>query len=209
MKCLVSWVTYEPKLRPTMQCHVGFFVKLLLDECRDVLLDVVLLESLRGAVDSVLLHVLGHVSILDHSLRSVMMQLRTRKAGALSASGEAADRNSRALGRGGLRAECCGQRQVPSTGTARQGEGGRTRRGSAEAAGGGGDQAAQAGADPDRLEQRVRSTTMGTQRPSALRLHCSERAAPEATARVCPVRPRPQRMASAVRSRASEPHAVR
>lgn len=25
MKCLVSWVTYEPKLRPTMQCQVGLY----------------------------------------------------------------------------------------------------------------------------------------------------------------------------------------
>ena len=25
MKCLVSCVTYEPKLRPTMQCHVGLY----------------------------------------------------------------------------------------------------------------------------------------------------------------------------------------
>ena len=25
MKCFVSWVTYEPKLRPTMQCQVGLY----------------------------------------------------------------------------------------------------------------------------------------------------------------------------------------
>ena len=25
MKCLVSWVTYEPKFLPTMQCHVGLY----------------------------------------------------------------------------------------------------------------------------------------------------------------------------------------
>ena len=107
MKCLVSWVTYEPKLRPTMQCQVGLYFlsnwwgwaervgevsgcgfgcrvaapaawasavgrsprnlgettrgrisHLLLDERGDILLDVVLLEGLRRAVDGVLLHVL-------------------------------------------------------------------------------------------------------------------------------------------------------
>jgi len=47
---------------------VVLLVKLFLDEGGDVLLDVVLLEGLRGAVDSVLLHVLRHVGILDHGL---------------------------------------------------------------------------------------------------------------------------------------------
>merc|ERR1719224_136744 len=47
---------------------VVLFVELLLDEGGNVLLDVVLLESLGGAVDSVLLHVLGHVRILNHGL---------------------------------------------------------------------------------------------------------------------------------------------
>ena len=44
------------------------FVELFLDEGGDVFLDVVLLESLRGAVDGILLHVLGHVGILDDNV---------------------------------------------------------------------------------------------------------------------------------------------
>lgn len=45
-----------------------FFVELLLDECRDVLFNVVLLKSLGGDVNSILLHLFGHVGILDHCL---------------------------------------------------------------------------------------------------------------------------------------------
>jgi hypothetical protein len=41
------------------------FVKLLLDLRRDVLLDVVLLESSRGDVHALLLHLLAHVDVLD------------------------------------------------------------------------------------------------------------------------------------------------
>lgn len=40
-------------------------VKLLLDLRRDVLLDVVLLESRRGNVHALLLHLLAHVDVLD------------------------------------------------------------------------------------------------------------------------------------------------
>ena len=40
----------------------------LLDVCSYVLLDVVLLQSLRGALHGVLLHLLGHVRIFDHRL---------------------------------------------------------------------------------------------------------------------------------------------
>lgn len=40
-------------------------VKLLLDLRRDVLLDVVLLESRRGNIHALLLHLLAHVDVLD------------------------------------------------------------------------------------------------------------------------------------------------
>jgi len=48
--------------------RIVLLVELLLNERRNVLLDVVLLKSLRGAVDSILLHVLRHVGVLDHCL---------------------------------------------------------------------------------------------------------------------------------------------
>lgn len=42
-----------------------FLVKLLLHECGDILLDGVLLEGSDGALNSLLLHLLCHVGVLD------------------------------------------------------------------------------------------------------------------------------------------------
>ena len=47
---------------------VVLFVEFLLDESCDVLLDVELLEGLGGDVDSVLLHIFGHICVLDDCL---------------------------------------------------------------------------------------------------------------------------------------------
>jgi len=62
---LVSDVTAEVTPDDAMPRRVVLFVELLLDVSRDVLLDVVLLQRLRRAIDGVLLHVLRHVGILD------------------------------------------------------------------------------------------------------------------------------------------------
>lgn len=47
---------------------VVFFVELFLDEGCDIFFDVELLEGLCGDINSVLLHVLRHVSILNNCL---------------------------------------------------------------------------------------------------------------------------------------------
>jgi len=65
---LVGDVGAEVAAHDAVPGGVVLLVELLLDEGGDVLLDVVLLEGLGGAVDSVLLHLLGHVRILDHGL---------------------------------------------------------------------------------------------------------------------------------------------
>ena len=65
---LVGHIGAEVAAHNAVPGGVVLLVELLLDEGGDVLLDVVLLEGLGGHVDSVLLHVLGHISVLDDSL---------------------------------------------------------------------------------------------------------------------------------------------
>ena len=65
---LVGDVGAEVPADDAVPGRVVLLVELLLDEGGDILLDVELLESLRGDVDGVLLHVLGHISVLDNSL---------------------------------------------------------------------------------------------------------------------------------------------
>jgi len=64
---LVCHVAAEVSSDDAVPCRVVFLVKLFLDVRGNVLLDVVFLERLRGAVDRILLHVLGHIGVLDHS----------------------------------------------------------------------------------------------------------------------------------------------
>jgi len=65
---LVGDVGAEVAAHDAVPGGVVLLVELLLDEGGDVLLDVVLLQGLGGAVHGVLLHVLGHVRVLDDGL---------------------------------------------------------------------------------------------------------------------------------------------
>uniref|UniRef100_A0A3B4B159 Uncharacterized protein n=1 Tax=Periophthalmus magnuspinnatus TaxID=409849 RepID=A0A3B4B159_9GOBI len=60
---LMGYVAAEVPPHNAVPSWVVFFVKLL-----DVLLYVVFLQGLGGTLHGVLLHVLRHVGILDHSL---------------------------------------------------------------------------------------------------------------------------------------------
>ena len=65
---LVGHIGAEVTADDAMPGGVVLLVELLLDEGSDVLLNVVALESLGRDVDGILLHVLGHVSILHNGL---------------------------------------------------------------------------------------------------------------------------------------------
>uniref|UniRef100_A0A9L0SAH1 Dynein light chain n=2 Tax=Equus TaxID=9789 RepID=A0A9L0SAH1_HORSE len=64
--CLVCNIAAKISAHDTMPATA--LLAHLLDIGSNVLLYVVLLHSLRGAVNSILLHVLRHVCILDHCL---------------------------------------------------------------------------------------------------------------------------------------------
>jgi len=66
MPCLVGHVGAKVSAHDAVPGGVVLFVKLLLDVGRNVLLNVVLFQSLGGAIDGVLLHLLRHVGVLDH-----------------------------------------------------------------------------------------------------------------------------------------------
>merc|ERR1712151_83140 len=61
---LVCDVRSEVPAHYSVPSGVVLLVEFLLDECRNVLLDVVLFKCLRCTINRVLLHVLCHVSIL-------------------------------------------------------------------------------------------------------------------------------------------------
>ena len=65
---LVGHIGAEVTADNAMPGGVVLLVEFLLDEGGDVLLDVVALKGLGRDVDGVLLHVLGHVSILNNCL---------------------------------------------------------------------------------------------------------------------------------------------
>uniref|UniRef100_A0A3B3SQY0 Uncharacterized protein n=1 Tax=Paramormyrops kingsleyae TaxID=1676925 RepID=A0A3B3SQY0_9TELE len=63
---LVSHITAEVSAHDAVPRGIILLVKLLMGS--NIFLDVVLLHRLCGTVHRILLHVLGHVGILDHSL---------------------------------------------------------------------------------------------------------------------------------------------
>jgi len=65
---LVCHVASEVAADDAVPCRIVFLVELLLDIGGNVLFNVVLFERLGGTVDSILLHVLRHVGILDNRL---------------------------------------------------------------------------------------------------------------------------------------------
>ena len=63
---LVGHVRAEVTADDAVPRRVVLLVELLLDESGDVLLNVEALEGLGADIDSILLHVLGHVSVLHN-----------------------------------------------------------------------------------------------------------------------------------------------
>ena len=62
----VGHIGAEVTADDAMPCRVVLLVELLLDESGDILLNVELLEGLSGDIDSVLLHIFGHVGVLHN-----------------------------------------------------------------------------------------------------------------------------------------------
>ncbi len=52
-----------------MPSRAVLLIQLLLDTRRNILLNIELFQRSRGNVDDLLLHVVGHISVLDHSFR--------------------------------------------------------------------------------------------------------------------------------------------
>ena len=72
---LVRDVRAKVSPNDAVPCRVVLFVEFLFDVGSNVLFNVKLLECCSGAVYGVLLHVLGHVGILDHSFTFSHLQV--------------------------------------------------------------------------------------------------------------------------------------
>eukprot|EP00922_Rhytidocystis_sp_ex-Travisia-forbesii_P040097 GHVS01059632.1.p1 GENE.GHVS01059632.1~~GHVS01059632.1.p1 ORF type:complete len:176 (-),score=32.10 GHVS01059632.1:34-561(-) len=69
-----------------MPCRVMFPVKLLLNICSYILFYVVLFQCLSCTVDSILLHLFGHIGILNNSLAVTHFGQREKEEGQISST---------------------------------------------------------------------------------------------------------------------------
>ena len=65
--CFVGNEGSEGTANYAMPCWVVCLVKLFLDERCNILLDVEGVEGLDGGIDGLVLHIVGHIDILDNS----------------------------------------------------------------------------------------------------------------------------------------------
>jgi len=65
---LMSHIAAKVPSNNTMPGWIVFLVELLLDECSNILLNIVFFQSLSSTVHSILLHFFGHVRILNYCL---------------------------------------------------------------------------------------------------------------------------------------------
>jgi len=65
---LMGDVASEVPADNAMPCGIVLLIEFLLYECCDILFNVVFFQSLSGTIHSILLHLLGHVRILDDCL---------------------------------------------------------------------------------------------------------------------------------------------
>ena len=72
---LVGHIGAEVTAHNAMPGGVVLLVELFLDESGNILLNIELLEGLSGDVDSVLLHIFGHVCVLHNGLAVCHSQL--------------------------------------------------------------------------------------------------------------------------------------
>lgn len=64
----VGDIRSEVPSNDAMPGWVILFVELFLDESGNIFFDVVFIKSLNGCIDGIILHLLGHVRILDNGL---------------------------------------------------------------------------------------------------------------------------------------------
>uniref|UniRef100_A0A8C2TNM8 Dynein light chain n=1 Tax=Coturnix japonica TaxID=93934 RepID=A0A8C2TNM8_COTJA len=117
--CLMCYVAAKVSANNAVPSWVVFLVKFLpaalylLDVRRNVLLDVVLLQCLRSALHSVLLHLLRHVRVLDHGLSVTHGCLQRARSTALR-SHPAAPSCSRSPARCPTSVPCSALRAAPT-----------------------------------------------------------------------------------------------